>query len=558
MVRDLGVDLPLTVNEAAEYLSPQDPRQKAQAADFYGYDSYAKLTGGSHTADFPFAGSQHAMRFARLASETSPLTCWELGTGWWDWRARVSPAATVQTLGAGLAHGLKGYNLYAAQDGLDPGGYAFRFGGLLDEAGNPTERLEVVARLQTFVARHEAELTASTEVYDPIAYLEYQPYTRITPETCFPVPLPGLIEPLQYFASFAMAGFHALLQTAGYNVPFVDLETTTPEALASYAAAVFPSAGYLERGQYGKLEQYVRGGGNLVTFPEPVVRRADGEPLSSGVLWPHQPRAKRWLNRLRLLAHLIARWMVPYYLGTRRKTARISPGALHLSDLIEPALVGQSASLPGAALEMMASAAAGAGALDASDLTGDLTEPQASAGMRGAGSAAAAGRVRGDLRVTEFPDGGEVLLRHGRASAGYRVRVGEGSSALIGTIPGGAYVTSRYGALAPEERRSLRRFVVQLFEPFVPRTIVPDEDLEVETVARRSPDGGCFLFVVNRLGEQTGTLRLRNLAALGLGDTPLGPKAETLFSAFGSTATLAGDRLHVDLRADDVLALRLR
>jgi len=50
MVRGLGIDLPLTVNEAADGLSPQNPRLKSRAADFYGFDTYTKLTGGPHTA----------------------------------------------------------------------------------------------------------------------------------------------------------------------------------------------------------------------------------------------------------------------------------------------------------------------------------------------------------------------------------------------------------------------------------------------------------------------------------------------------------------------------
>lgn len=572
MVRELGIELPLAVNEPAEYLSPQNPRLKSKTGDFYGYDTYAKLTGGPHTLDFPFATSHHPLRYQQFESETSPLTCWELGTGWWDWRAEVSPAATVQAFGAALAHGLKGYNLYAAQDGMDPGGFAFKFGGLLDETGAPTKRMEVVARLQTFAARYEDELTASTEVRDPIAYLEYLPYARIHPQSVFPVPVPGLIEPLRYFASFAMAGFHALLQTAGYNVPFVDLEATDQPEMGRYGAVILPSCGYLDREQYRKLELYTRRGGNLITFPEPVVRRSDGEPLSTGVLWPHQPRSQRWLGRIRLIAHLVARWMVPYYLTTRWKTAKLSPAALHLSDLIEPALVGQAASLPGELLEMVASAAGAESTGENPPAEGP--ESSSSAAMKPSGSTAGTGLVRGDLRVMEFREGGDVLLRGSKGiSTGYRVRVGQGTSALIGTIPGGAYVTSRYYALSVEERLALRRFAIQLIEPHVPRTIVPDEMLEVETVARRvrvegQANGdaggsakelnGCFLFVINRLGEQQGTLRLANLSALGLESLPAPDRLEVLFSAFGSTASVSDAGVHVDLKPDDVLILRLR
>jgi beta-galactosidase GanA len=550
MVRDLDVGLPLTVNEAAEYLSPQNPHLKSAAADFYGYDTYTKLTGADHTADFPFASSHHPLRFQQFSSEHKPLTCLELGTGWWDWRAKVATAATVQVMGAGLAHGLKGYNLYAAQDGRDPGGYAFQFGGLLDESGNPTERLDMVARFQTFIARYQEELTASHEVFDPIAFLDYQPYGRLTPETCFPLPVPGLVEPLSYYASFASLGFHALLQMAGYNVPFVDLERISADQLTEYRATILASLGYLGRDQYHKLEDYVRHGGNLVTYPEPVVRRSDGEPLNTGRLWPHQPRAKRWLGRLELILHLISNWMVPYYLGTRRKTAKISPGALHLSDLIEPALVGQTATLRGAVLEMMASEAIAEhpkGLARMPDTIGSAT-------VQTAGSTVGSGTVRGELRLMEFPDGGEVLLRRGKASAGYRVRVGSGTSTLIGTIPGGAYVTSRYYTLSPEERLALRRFAVRLFSGLVPRHLVPDESLEVETVARLHPEGGCFLFVINRLGAQRGMIHFPRLTALGLSGSW---RAEVLFSAFGSQATAGPEGLHLDLQPDDVLVLRL-
>lgn len=554
-VRGLDVDLPLLVNEAAEFLSPQNPRLKAPVGDFYGYDIYTKLSGSGHTADFPFASSLNPLRFQPYAGPARPLTCWELGTGWWDWRAKVAPAATSQVLGAGLAHGMKGYNLYAAQDGRDPGGFAFRIGGLLDEDGQPTGRLDVVARWQTFIAHHEAELAASTEVFDPVVYLDYQPYTRLTPETSFVLPMPGLVEPSRYFTNFALSGFHALLQTTGYNVPYLDLETARLDTPSSATAAIFPSCGSLDLEQYRKLERYVRNGGHLITFPEPVVRRRDGEPLNSGALWPHQPRARRWLGRLRLIAHLIARWMIPYYLGTRWKTARITPGALHLSDLIEPALVGQTATLPGAMLEMVATSA------EADDLTSTFNPLRAEGARATAGkktNGTEIGTIRGDLSLMEFADGGHILLRRGRASAGYRVRVGEGTSTLVGTIPGGAYVTSRYYAYAPEERRALRRFAVTLLDHVVPRRFIPDDDLEVESVARRSPTGGCFLFVINRLGVQSGRLTLARPAELGLASSM---QVETLFSAFGSQAGLVpgtNGTLQLDLQPDDVLVLRLR
>jgi hypothetical protein len=262
-------------------------------------------------------------------------------------------------------------------------------------------------------------------------------------------------------------------------------------------------------------------GGSLVTFPEPATQQADGTPLDTARLWPHVPRRARWLSRGRLLSHLLVRWALPYYLHARWKTARLSPGALHLSDLIEPALVGQAAPLRAATLRC-------AGTEDA---------------------------LAGDLRLLAFPEAGEVLLRQGTTSAGYRVPVGRGASALLGTILGGAYVTSRYYALSPRDRLALRRFAVRLLEPAAPRRIVPDEALEVETVARLSPDGGCLLFVVNRLGAQKGTVRFPVPRALNVGE-PL--RADLLFSAYGSSVAAVAEGLRLDLAADDVLIVRLR
>jgi hypothetical protein len=84
-----------------------------------------------------------------------------------------------------------------------------------------------------------------------------------------------------------MAGFRAVLATAGYNAPFVDLQSATPETLARYSAAIFPSRGYLDEESYEKLTAYAMDGGELVTFPEPVTRSGAGARLDSSLLWPH-------------------------------------------------------------------------------------------------------------------------------------------------------------------------------------------------------------------------------------------------------------------------------
>jgi len=121
----------------------------------------------------------------------------------------------------------------------------------------------------------------------------------------------------------------------------------------------------------------------------------------------------------------------------------------------------------------------------------------------------------------------------------------------LGTLPGGAYATSVYYWLAPEERAGLRRFAVELMDAAgIQQQVV--SDLEVETVRRRLPDGSWLLFLLNRLGEQRGEMKL-TLAGLPT------MKIETLYHFKHSSAEMndAG-KLHLTLAADDVLALHVR
>ncbi len=565
IVRDLGVGLPTVVNEAGDYVSPQSPLAKAPAADFYGFDSYAKTTGAPHTADFPFAASLHSLRFQQFAADERPLSCWELGTGWSSPRARGSPAVTVQSLGAAIAHGVKGYSLSAAHDSP-----AYPFGALLDEAGQPTDRLEAVARLQAFIAAHEEELTASVEVHDSIAWLDYQPYTRFGPEDFLPG---GLPDPHRSFTRRALDGFHALLLTCGYNPVRFDLQSVDESALAGYHAAVFPSRGYLDLESYGKLVVFTLRGGSLVTLPQPPAREPDGTPFRSTFLWPHLPARIHRLDRARLMTHVLRHWAIPYHLLLPRRTSRLLPGALHLSHLFGPILADQAAPLQGAPLEWLADDAG-----PAAVARGLVPRPDVAPSTTAAPNETTT-HVRGDYFLAEFPGaaqpvvrygtgyrqpkrrGGtvalqsQVLLRHRGVPVAYRAQVRDGTSTVVGSLLGGAYVTLRYYALRASERLALRRFAVGLFEDAAPRQIVPDDSLEVEAIARLSPDGGCLLFVINRLGRQAGALRFPYPHLLNLAN-PL--RAEVLYTAFGSRAFATGGSLHLDLAPDDMLVARLR
>ena len=85
--------------------------------------------------------------------------------------------------------------------------------------------------------------------------------------------------------------------------------------------------------------------------------------------------------------------------------------------------------------------------------------------------------------------------------------------------------------------------------------MAPEDDLEVEAVARLSPDGGCLLFVLNRRGAQSGWLRFPAPEALNLEDGVHRGRALQAPPDRAPPARARGVRL--DLAPGDALVLRL-
>ena len=518
-VNELGVPVPLALNEQASYLSPTHPGAKSPVADVYGFDLYTKSSGAPVTADFPFDSSHYPALFNAFATPERPSSCLELGAGWWDSRAKIASEATVQTMLGCVAHGVRGYDMYIAHDGKDPEGTAYHFQTLLDEEGREQPRYTAVRGVQDFLSTHEAQVLQSEEMTDSIAYLHYQPYSRFLPEDYLPRQI--VQNPIRFLAGMGHLGFYDLLVSAGYQPRFFDLEQVTDEQLAASRVAVLPSKGYLDPQSFAKVRRYVEQGGQLITLPGTITQDHYGHPLEGAEsLYPYPEQQVRWLGQARLLAGLATGWLVRYHLLERSRLAKELPTAMHLSDLFEPLLVGQAIKLPAAR----------------------LTSP---------GGA----KVRGDYRLTTFAAPAnlaseQVILRSGAQMAGYRAPVGHGTSVMLGTLPGGCYSTSVYYQLADAERAELRRFAVELLDSLGVRRVAAS-DLDVECVRRRLPDGSWLLFVLNRVGAQQGEL---TLTLDGLADA----QVETLYSFKQSSATsLGAGKLTLNLASDDVLALHL-
>jgi hypothetical protein len=101
-------------------------------------------------------------------------------------------------------------------------------------------------------------------------------------------------------------------------------------------------------------------------------------------------------------------------------------------------------------------------------------------------------------------------------------------------------------------RRALRSFMVGMLKEF---GLEPNatSDMEVEIVPHRAPDGGGYLFIVNRLERQQGRIHFRSPEQWGYQG-----HARVAFSFLGSGA-VAHDAhsLDVDLAPQDVLVVSL-
>ena len=134
--------------------------------------------------------------------------------------------------------------------------------------------------------------------------------------------------------------------------------------------------------------------------------------------------------------------------------------------------------------------------------------------------------------------------------ASYEVRHEKGTSTVLGTLPAGRYVTPRYYAMPKADRQALQQFALGLLGQWGVQPSI-ESDLEVEVVPHRSKEGGGYLFVVNRLGRQSGRIRFRRAVEWGYAG-----HVRVAFTLQGSGAVMVDrETIEVDLYPQDVLVL---
>lgn len=539
--RECGVPVPFVHNEQGIQHSPLHAMNSPATIDFIGYDVYPKASPAKETADFPFVGSLYPGMFKAYATPTRPALATEIGTGWFDPRAKVSDAAVVQTIFGSIAHGARGICLFTMHDGREPTGEPYKFGAPLDEEGQPTSRYRVVSETGAFLERYGDDLLAMEEVHDAVGFGIYYPNFRYAAEDYFRGT--DLLDPHHYLAFLANGGLHALLLCSGINPQVVDLRELLAKPLAELQVLFFMSKGMMEANVYDKLENWVLGGGHLVTAPGPAHMDLSGRPARYRTLFPLAPDKVEWLDVRRVLWQVVTN-VIPFMLFQRPWLSDRHRSSGHIIDLFEPVLDSLRAPVEGRRFDVRP-------VIDQPE--GGATTPRLSLPDANPPS------IRGDFvcRTFPLPTDRESDVRPGPLwwndrPAAYEVALGWGSSTVLGTLPAGRYLTPRYYTMPARQRQSLRHFARGLLADRGVRPHV-HADIEAEIVGHAGEDGG-MLFVINRLGRQAGKIRFADPSVFGYTGT-----LEIAYTHAGSGARALDQRsLFVELEADDVLVLRLR
>lgn len=526
---DLGVIVPLVHNEQGLHHSPAHVCDKTGLVDFQGYDLYPKASPSRHTLDFPFATSFYPALFANYSDESRPIWGSEIGMGWMDSRARVSEEAVVQNVFGSLAHGARGINLFPVHDGREPltNSY-YRFRSALDYEGRFTPRARTVETIGRFLETHGERLSTCREVFDDVAFGVYYPNFHFTAEDFLGRTL--FLDPHRYLAFLGQAGIHALAVCAGFNPRVIDVgEAGESGSLDGLRCLLFASKGLLDEKAYAVLEEWVSRGGHLVSMPLPPTRNLHGFPARFAPLFPIAPARISPLDRVRSYLTMglgLLRYWLLY--RSRLREEHLSSG--HVIELYEPLLHLLSTPARGMRFEQPWGPAIFGDYLSA---TFDLQSPE----LRDRAV------DRGPLRRVPSRD---------RLAHSYLVHHGAGSSTVLGTLPGGRYVTPRYYAESESRRAALRSFVRGLLAE---RGVEPPvtSDIEVEFVCQRAPDGGGYLFVINRMGRQRGRVRVQRPEAWNYRG-----HLQVAFSFLGSGAVAHdAENFDLDMLEQDVLVLSL-
>lgn len=195
-----------------------------------------------------------------------PVVCAELQTGIMRDRPRIYPPQVLLHLKSAVSQGLGGVNAYMFAGGVNAPGYGM-FGTYhdwqapVDARGQEKPHLQPLKDFGRFLSWAGPYLAQTQKAVDTALgfYLPYYATEYFT--GTWVEKLEGQRTNLWY------DGMARLVQLAGYNYNFADLQRTPLDVLKKFPSLWVYSLDFMDRDTQAKLAAYVKEGGKLVLYP---------------------------------------------------------------------------------------------------------------------------------------------------------------------------------------------------------------------------------------------------------------------------------------------------
>nr|MDO8133005.1 beta-galactosidase [Candidatus Njordarchaeum guaymaensis] len=276
--REAGIKVPISANEiTTAYGNPSNMYKKSRHF-FVGIDMYP-----SSIKDLIDATGKviEPIEIMKAQCPEQYPTSLEFQGGWYNAKVPLNTTHLHQRIS--YAHGLKGISYYMWVGGTNPKGWgttgeSYDYDCAIQEDGRDGRRLPVMKRFLDFTQANEETILESRALAE-IGVSYYHPYFY------WCGPLSTKSAGLTYNIAAEMSrspSFEAILQMAGFNLEYFDLEHINTKAVSAYKLLSVPLYDFLDKGAQEALLGLIRNGSTVLIGP--TIPYMDGNMESCTVL----------------------------------------------------------------------------------------------------------------------------------------------------------------------------------------------------------------------------------------------------------------------------------
>jgi beta-galactosidase len=261
--KEAGIKVPVSANELmTPYGYPSNMYKKSRYF-FVGIDMYPSLIKDALDATTKVIEPIEIMK--AQCPEQYP-TSLEFQGGWYSGKIPLNTTHLHQRIS--YAQGLKGISYYMWVGGTNPKGWgttgeSYDYDCAVQEDGRDGRRLPVIKRFLDFTQANE-ETILNSESLSEIGFAYYHPYYY------WCTPLGTKTAGLTYNIAAEvnrLPSFETILQMAGFNFEYFDLEHIKPEAVSKYKILIIPLYDFLDATAQEALLNLIENGSTVLIGP---------------------------------------------------------------------------------------------------------------------------------------------------------------------------------------------------------------------------------------------------------------------------------------------------